>query len=72
MHCVVHMQLGSQGEVLPLSPTLKDGSSLLTIKPATVECVLECLRTKALLTQPNRLGSLAVKAAYRSVPCIPF
>lgn len=63
---------GAHAAGLALSPTLKNGSSLLTFKPATVECVLEYLGTKALLTQPNRLGSLAVKAAYSSVPCIPF
>lgn len=61
MHCVVHMQLDSQGEVLPLSPTQKDGSSLLTIKPATVDCVSSVWGSKLFSPNPIDLALWLLK-----------
>lgn len=68
----VHMQLCSQGQVLSLSSTLEDARSLPTGGACHCGAHAEVLGAKALLPQPDRLGSSAFKSAYSSVPCIPF
>lgn len=67
-----HAAVLPRSSPVPEFSTLEDARSLPTDGACHCGAHAEVLGAKALLPQPDRLGSSAFKSAYSSVPCIPF